>query len=166
LAQALPKGKKFEEIIRKNTEIGVQEFLPLITERTEIRYPSHKWRGVHERWKRVAISAMKQSGRTILPDIHPPQPVSDILTSTQNYELKLIASAFEHDVTIRDVLHAYPDLTSVLICIGPEGGFTEAEVTQAKSHDFRAITLGKRRLRTETAGAVAAGIFAGYYDNP
>lgn len=165
LVQALTKGKKFEDIIRHGTEIGVCEFMPVMTERSLVFYKKPKWQKIVERWRRIAISAMKQCGRSILPRIHDPQSLIDIFESQIKVDLKLIASVFKARQPLYSMITEKKMVSSVMICIGPEGGFSEKEVIQAEENGFIPVSLGSRRLRTETAGLVTAGLFCIVYDS-
>lgn len=153
LAQALPKGQKMDFVVEKATEIGVARIVPLRTERS---VATADRTGKVERWRRLARTAAAQCGR---PDV----PVVDDVTDWRDFEsqvraapLSLIPWELAEPLPLRDVLPGLlKGATGVLVAIGPEGGFAHDEVEQARSWGARPISLGKRILRTETAGLVA-----------
>ena len=151
LAQSLPKGKKLEEIIEKNTEIGVYEFYPVISERS-ISRPDNPHDKV-TRWQKIALAAMKQSGRAKLPLVHPITEFIPFKTNVKNFDTVLFIWE-KATMPIRDV--NLENSRNVLIIIGPEGGFSEHEAKIANSENVNMVSLGKRILRTETAGLIAA----------
>ena len=142
---------RFEWFIEKATEIGISSIIPLLcnrTERTHFRI---------ERIKSILISAMLQSRQVWLPELSEPVKLKELIKK-KDYDLKLIAHCLEEKkIDLKNVL---PDKsTSKLILIGPEGDFTENEIQDAILHDFVPVSLGETRLRTETAGMVAAVLF-------
>ena len=168
LAQAIPKGNRFDLVIEKGTELGVSKFIPLITERSIIRGSESKM----TRWENVAIAAMKQCTRCILPEITPPQSLNQLFAAKEIYDLKLIAhperqqkSLAEIVINEKEKFKKISKIKSGIILIGPEGGFTTTEVEEAKSWKFKTFSLGQRRLRSETAGIVASAIIMELIDN-
>ncbi len=145
----LKNPSKFDFLIEKCTELGVNSFFPLNTERT---IPSHS---KTDRWQKLALAAMKQSGRCVLPKVHELQRFNDFLSSTPSSSLRIIPHEKITTPTIGEMLRQKTN-TSIVICIGPEGGFSEEEIVQAESSGFLPVSLGERRLRTETAAIVAA----------
>jgi len=137
---------RFEWFLEKATEIGVSEVIPLICERTE----RHQFR--FERMNNILISAMLQSEQAWLPVLREPQPFEKIIASSL-YRQKLIAHCSDNkekkDVTAISIE------TGTQIFIGPEGDFTNKEIEQASANDYTEVSLGKTRLRSETAGLVA-----------
>lgn len=149
LAQAVPKGSRFDWVIEKATEIGVSEFIPLLCARGEVEAGENKV----ERWRRLALAAMKQSCRSFWPIIHAPLAFEKMCANSRDYQLSLIAQEGGADA-VRRLAEAAPP-RKVLIAIGPEGGFTEEELQRARDCNFQTLSLGPRRLRAETAGLVA-----------
>ena len=145
----LKNSSKFDFIVEKATEIGVNAIVPLVTERT---IPHH---AKVDRWQKLALAAMKQSGRCVLPSIRPLTPFPIFLRSIPPVASKFIphekVDASSPLSTIKTRV-----LTPVIICIGPEGGFSDQEITAAEQAGFVPVSLGSRRLRTETAPVVAA----------
>ena len=136
---------RFDILVEKTSELGVNRIVPLLTARTIPRHAKS------DRWQKIALSAMKQSGRCVLPQIDQLTSFDDFLRH-HTAELKIIAHA-ESDAS----LQLKQSVSAIAILIGPEGGFSEEEVSTALRHGFAPISLGKRRLRTETAAVVAVG---------
>jgi 16S rRNA (uracil1498-N3)-methyltransferase len=162
LAQSVLKGRRFDWLVEKGTEIGVSAFIPLICERS-VAMAEHKV----ERWRRIALVAMKQCGRSVWPSISPPISFKKTLKNLKDCDLKWIAH--ENDgiepqnlKVLNRKLDRDSGGQSVALLIGPEGGFTNQEVTNAMSHGFSPINLGMRRLRSETAGIVATTLVMGF----
>ncbi len=138
---------RFEWFLEKATEIGVREIFPLLCERTE----KEKFRP--DRMNGIMISAMIQSRQTRIPRLEAPTTFSKMLQLV--YDKKFIAHCLPGDKTSATGKY-FSAASKQLILIGPEGDFTEEEIHQAVQCDFEAVSLGNNRLRTETAGVVAA----------
>ena len=146
IALSLIKNKvRFEWFLEKATEIGVQQIIPMICERTE------KETFRLERMNNILISAMLQSNQSWLPQLSPPVYYSDILKSS-NHPNKFIAHCLENEKKNLGEIMRSGDR---IILIGPEGDFTQQEIDLAVQSNFTPVTLGHTRLRTETAGLVA-----------
>jgi 16S rRNA (uracil1498-N3)-methyltransferase len=158
LGQGLPKAEKFEWVIQKTTELGVSEIVPLITERVIPHVSLRHIPAKLGRWEKLAREACKQSGRATEPHLWLPTPLETFLASSQSAELKLVLWEGEGKRLLRTVLTASERVTSVAVLVGPEGGLTSQEVTRGEAYGFLAVGLGKRLLRTETAGVVAVAI--------
>lgn len=163
LAQALPKGKTMDSIVRKATELGVARILPLLSERTEVQLGEQ--RSVHKlgKWRTTAVEAAKQSGNSYLPELLPLCSIPDFLAATPQANLKLIASLQPGAVPLKSVLGpaTQPDTSEPLRAIwmiGPEGDFTPAEIRAAQAAGFHPISLGPHTLRCETAAIYAISI--------
>jgi 16S rRNA (uracil1498-N3)-methyltransferase len=151
LAQAVPK-KNMDLIVQKATELGAAAIVPLISERT-LKRPT----GTPERWREIALDACKQSGNNWLPEIQPPQSTRDFLNSPGEFDLKLVASLQPDSKPLKTILEGSSP-RSVLVLIGPEGDFTPAEVSAAKSDGCQPLSLGPLVLRAETAALYALSI--------
>jgi 16S rRNA (uracil1498-N3)-methyltransferase len=146
----LKNTSRFEWFLEKATEIGVQEVIPLICERTE------KQHFRHERMKNICTSAMLQSQQVWLPDLHQPKSFKALFGELRHHQ-KFIAHCLEKEKrSLADLIDN--NLPSQVILIGPEGDFTDDEIEFAINHECLPVTLGETRLRTETAGIVAAAI--------
>jgi 16S rRNA (uracil1498-N3)-methyltransferase len=149
LAVALLKnGSKFDFLVEKCTELGVKTIIPLRTERTIPQQART------DRWQKLALAAMKQSMRCLLPTVHDVQAFSAFLSSTPPSSLKIIPHEHIESPLITEVVRTR-EHQRVTVCIGPEGGFSDDEIAQARSAGFQPVTLGPRRLRTETAAVVS-----------
>lgn len=152
-AGLLKNSSRFDVLVEKTTEIGVASIVPLLSARS---IPHH---AKTERWQKLALAAMKQSGRSVLPSISPPATLDEFLRSQPAGALRLICHETQGLPPIHHIVQARAPV-HISICIGPEGGFTEQEISVATAAGFIAVTLGPRRLRTETAAIVAvASVF-------
>ena len=145
----LKNTNRFEWFLEKATEIGVSEIIPLICERTE----KQKFR--YERMKAICISAMLQSQQTWLPELHELTTFNHLVIEQSDNSQKLIAHCIEEKKQLLSHLQIGTS-ANWLICIGPEGDFTKQEIEHALKNNFIPVSLGETRLRTETAGVVAA----------
>lgn len=160
LFQGLPKKDKMELIIQKAVELGVYEIVPVMTRRTVVKLEdAKKEQKKLERWQAIAESAAKQSGRGIIPKITKVYDFSEALEYGRDLNVKLIPYENEKGIAFtREVLESVTPTDSVGVFVGPEGGFEEKEVGKAKAEGFIPITLGRRILRTETAGLTALSL--------
>ena len=155
LFQGLPKSDKMELIIQKATELGVYEVVPVVTGRTVVRLDEKKAQKKTARWNAIAESAAKQSGRSRIPRVREAMTFSEALASAGELDVLLIPyEKAEGMEATRQVIEGIRPGQSVGIFLGPEGGFEEAEVEQAVALGAAPVTLGRRILRTETAGFV------------
>ncbi len=152
LYQGLPKGDKMDLIIQKNIELGIEKIIPVIMERTIVRLDEKDKQKKNERWNRIAMEAAKQCGRQSIPEVLLPISFNDMIASTYG-KIKIMPYENENDRTLKSLLQSVDktDL-SIDILIGPEGGISLNEVNSAIESGFIPVTLGKRILRTETAG--------------
>ena len=149
LADCLPKQNRFDSIIEKATELGVEKIQPLISERTIARPRDNKL----ERWPRIAKEAAEQCARDTIPEIENVRELDDWLkeiTPLDEDTLFLFCWELEQETTVREVLSLNVD-KNIIVLIGPEGGFSEREVSKIKSAGGVSVTLGKRILKTDTA---------------
>jgi 16S rRNA (uracil1498-N3)-methyltransferase len=166
LAQALAKGEKFDLIVQKATELGVDFIVPLLTEHTDVKPGAEDAYKRIERWRRISLEALKQSGRRRLVGITAPLALDDFLDPNKPDSQKLpIATApslgsvlvfsEKGGLPITEALAQAIDKTAATILIGPEGGWGTAELELICERGCRLVTLGPRVLRTETAAIVA-----------
>ena len=144
----LKNTSRFEWFLEKATEVGVSEIIPLICERTE----KQKFR--YDRMKGICISAMLQSQQTWLPELHEPKQFNHLAIEQFDDQQKFIAHCEESDQ--KNSLSTFQPLNHSTILIGPEGDFTKQEIELALLNNFIPVSLGETRLRSETAGVVAA----------
>ena len=155
LAQAVGKGDKMDWIVEKSTELGVACVAPFFSSHTVPRFAGDKGERRRERWEKVAAAAARQSRRTRIPEIRGPDGFDAMLARDWQCDARLL---FWEGVSGRGLASLREDLgslRSVLVMVGPEGGFSEEEAARAAARGFHTVGLGRRILRTETA-AVAA----------
>lgn len=164
LFQGMPKKDKLELIIQKAVELGAYEIIPVMTKRVIVKLDDDKKEAKKlERWQAIAEAAAKQSGRGIIPNIHKAMSFKEALKYSESIDVKLIpyenADNSENGMErTRALIRSLKGKSSVGIFIGPEGGFEESEVEASVNAGFECISLGKRILRTETAGLTALSI--------
>lgn len=157
LLQGLAKGDKMDFVIQKCTEIGVTKFVPVITERTIVKLEQAAGQKKIERWQKIAIAATEQCGGLYIPEISPVMTFDQALVSLKNFDFKLIPWEKEKSRSIKTILKKAA-AKDIAVFIGPEGGFSEDEIEQAKNAEVIPVTLGPRILRSETAGLVVAAL--------
>ncbi len=159
LFQGLPKGDKMEFVIQKAVELGVHEIIPVAMRRCVVKLDDRKAEKKAIRWNEIARSAAKQAGRGRIPRVGSVVDFSQAVKSIGKLDVTLLpyelAEGMEYT---RQVIGAVKPGQSVGILIGPEGGFEKEEVIRAKEAGAKEITLGRRILRTETAGLAALSI--------
>ncbi len=153
LFQGLPKQEKMELIVQKCVELGVCEIIPTATRRCVVKLDEKKAEKKTARWQQIAESAAKQAGRGMIPRVWEPLGYCDALKRAKELDVLLIPYELAEGMAeTKRVIEAIEPGQSVGILIGPEGGFEKEEVRLALEAGAREITLGKRILRTETAG--------------
>ena len=182
LAQAIPKGKNMDLIVQKAVELGAAEIAPILSDRTIVHLQETEAVQKQAKWQQVAIEAAKQCGQNWLPTVQMPRKLADFfgaveagVSPAQNFgmrptrpplqQLRLIGSLQSDAVHLKTVLAEYEREhqarpTSVLMCIGPEGDFTPAELNFARNHGCRPITLGPIILRVETAAIYCLSVLS------
>lgn len=159
LFQGLPKSDKMELIIQKAVELGVYEIIPMATARAVVKLDQKKAAAKVKRWQAISESAAKQSKRLLIPEVKEPVKFSEALKLASDLDVRLIPYELAEGMDgTRRIIQSVKPGQSVAVFIGPEGGFEEAEVELAKEAGFQAITLGRRILRTETAGMTVLSI--------
>ena len=149
LFQCLPKTGKFETIVQKCTELGVFAVVPVVSARCVV-IPNKDFEKKRERYNRVALEAAKQSRRAVVPQVQPLVELKKV--DPKQFDLFLVAYEEEETRTLKAALRAAGSLASIAILIGPEGGLEPDEVNRLTASDAVCVSLGKRILRTETAG--------------
>ncbi len=157
LLPALSKGEKFDWVVQKATELGVREIQPLLTARGDVRPAADRGVRKAERWRRIALEACKQSGRTRLPLIHEPRELASALELPPGMAGIALdpGAAREGTETLRGGLEG---ATGVRLAVGPEGGWSPAERELFRDGGFLLLCLGPRVLRTETAAIVSTAL--------
>ena len=159
LFQGLPKGDKMELIVQKAVELGVYSVVPFSAKRSIVRLDEMKAEKKRNRWQAVAKGAAEQSGRSIIPEVQPLRDLAGALQMAAGLDVVLIP--YEQEEWMKGMARAVSGIRpgqSVGVFIGPEGGFEEEEVRQAVESGAVPVSLGKRILRTETAGLAVLSI--------
>ncbi|MEO6846577.1 MAG: 16S rRNA (uracil(1498)-N(3))-methyltransferase [Chthoniobacterales bacterium] len=165
LGQAIPKGKNMELIVQKAVELGAAHIVPLISERTVIDLDGKDAAKKREKWQQIAIEACKQCGQNWLPEVSAPQSLESFFKQGKSWELMLVASLQPEAKQLKSVLAEFQEQhgkrpASACIFIGPEGDFTPAEISRARSEGCHPITLGPIVLRTETAALYCLSVLS------
>ena len=165
LFQALPKSDKMELIIQKAVELGVYEIIPVQTARCIVKLEPKKEAKKIARWQQIAESAAKQSGRGIIPKIKEPMSYKEALGYAAGLDRAVIPyEKAEGMAFTRNIIKDFGDKDSIGIFIGPEGGFEDKEIASAIDAGVTPITLGRRILRTETAGLMILSVLVMEYE--
>ena len=153
LFQGLPKADKMELIIQKAVELGVYQIIPTACRRCVVKLDPKKEKTKLARWQQIAEAAAKQSKRSLIPEIMPVISLREAFARSQKMQVRLIPyERAEGMEKTREILKGIRPGDEVAVFIGPEGGFEEAEIEEAMKAQIKPVTLGKRILRTETAG--------------
>ena len=159
LFQGLPKSDKMEMIIQKAVELGVYEVIPVSTARAVVKLDAKKEASKQKRWQTIAESAAKQSKRMVIPEIHSVMKFSEAVNYAEELDIRFIPYELAENMAhTKKLFEQIEPGQSIGIFIGPEGGFTPEEIELAMNHQVQPITLGKRILRTETAGMTVLSI--------
>ena len=162
LAQCLLKADKMDYVVQKAVELGVTEIVPVKSHNCVVRYDAKKAAARQQRWQKIAEEAAKQCGRTSLTEVTPITDLSNLIRENSDTEDTEIVFCYENEdeTTVKSCLQAAKGKRLILL-IGPEGGFTLDEAQAVQEAGGKAVTLGPRILRAETA-AVAAVTVAQY----
>lgn len=159
LIQCLPRGEKMEQVLQKATELGVKQVIPVESENSQVRLKDKK-KEKQQRWQKIVVAAAEQCGRGIIPTVALPCPLPDAVDSLS--EDTAIVFCYEkegHNSITKALKKIKRETKKVALIIGPEGGFSDGEAQMIMARDVYCVTLGKRILRTETAGpAVLAAL--------
>ena len=159
LFQGLPKQEKMELIVQKCVELGVCEIIPTATRRCVVKLDDKKAEKKTARWQQIAESAAKQAGRGMIPRVWEPLAYCDALKRAKELDVILIPYELERGMqATKKIIKAVRPGQSIAVFIGPEGGFEKDEVELAVSCGAKAVSLGRRILRTETAGLAALAV--------
>ena len=162
LFQGLPRGDKLELILQKCTELGAAGIVPFMAARSISRMPDGRQREKLERWQRIAREAARQSGRMAVPEVLFGGDLANVLRQA-DHPVKLLLWEEEQVGTLRKLLAELPPPERIAVIIGPEGGLTSEEVASATLYGFIPVSLGKRIVRTETAGLAILAILQFYW---
>ncbi|MDE7131828.1 MAG: 16S rRNA (uracil(1498)-N(3))-methyltransferase [Lachnospiraceae bacterium] len=153
LFQGLPKADKMELVIQKAVELGVYEVIPVAAKRCVVKLDDKKAAAKIGRWQGIAEAAAKQSKRSVIPTVHDVMSMGEAIAYAKDMDVRLIPYELAEDMGhTKALIEEVSAGSSIAVFIGPEGGFEESEVQAAVSAGIEPITLGRRILRTETAG--------------
>ena len=159
LFQGLPKGDKMELIVQKAVELGVYGIVPFAAKRSVVRLDEKKAGKKQIRWQAIAKGAAEQSGRGLIPEVQTVKTYAEALEFAKELDVILVPYELEEGMkATMSIIEAIRPGQSVGIFIGPEGGFEEQEIGQARNAGAVPVTLGRRILRTETAGITTLSI--------
>jgi 16S rRNA (uracil1498-N3)-methyltransferase len=162
LAQALAKGEKFDFVVQKATELGVNRIVPIASEHADLKLNREQAEKKVERWQRISLEALKQCGRRRLVEINMPLTLADFLNASREQasgrksQSPVVYFNERGGLLIKEALDKLVDKGTVMALIGPEGGWSDDEIEFMNERGCLALTLGRRVLRTETAAIVAA----------
>lgn len=159
LFQGLPKADKMELIVQKAVELGVYEVVPVSMKRCVVKLDDKKQKSKISRWQSIAEAAAKQSKRSIIPQVHSVMTMKQALAYAKEMDMVLVPYEMADDMAkTREIIESIKPGIHIGFFIGPEGGFDEGEIQSAMDEGAVPITLGKRILRTETAGFTVLSI--------
>lgn len=159
LFQGLPKQEKMEWIVQKSVELGVSKVVPVSMKRCVVKLDAKKAAKKQERWQEIAKSAAKQSGRSVVPTVENVMSFKESLEEAKKFDIVLVPyECAEGMAETKALIENIQPGQSIGIFIGPEGGFEEAEIEILLAQGAHTITLGKRILRTETAGLTTLSV--------
>lgn len=166
LYQGLPKSDKMDLIVQKTTELGVSSIIPVITERVIVKLEKGNENKKIERWNKIATEAAKQSGRQLIPVVENVANLEKIVEKLSKYDIVIVPFECEKDSTLKNILKNVKNkIENIAVVIGPEGGFSEKDIaTLEKSSNVVKVSLGKRILRTETAGLATIAMLLYEYE--
>ncbi len=158
LAAGISTGGKFSEIIEKATETGISRIIPLLTEKSKVKLDDPKrLKSKLTRWRKVAIAAMKQSRRSLIPEILEPRSLDNFIKDNLSGEKVLMFDPSEGAKSF-DQVQLNPDEKKMTIIVGPESGFSDGEIESAKEFGLERVSLGPRILRAENAAPVCCAL--------
>ncbi len=158
LFQGLPKADKMEMIIQKAVELGACEIIPVAARRSVVKLDAKKSRSKTVRWQGIAEAAAKQSKRKIIPAVKEVMSFTEAVTYAKGMDIKMIPYEMAEGMEqTKKLLGSLKEDQDIAVFIGPEGGFDEKEIEMAVQADIIPVTMGKRILRTETAGLTMLG---------
>lgn len=165
LLQAIPKGKLFESIVQKATELGAHRIVPLLSERVVAHLDIARAETRTEHWRSVAIEAIKQCGSAWLPEIEAPVTPAEFLARGERFDLALVASLRDDARHPREYFHTFAAEhhhapRSLAVWVGPEGDFTPAELDAIQAAGSYPMTLGRLVLRSETAATYCLSVLS------
>ena len=166
LYQGLPKSDKMDLIVQKTTELGVSTIIPVMTDRVIVKLEKGNENKKIERWNKIAAEAAKQSGRQLIPIVENVVNLEKIVENLSKYDIVIVPFECEKDSTLKNILKNVKNkIENIAVVIGPEGGFSEKDIEiLEKAPNVEKVSLGKRILRTETAGLATLAMLLYEYE--
>lgn len=161
LAVAPPKGQRMDTLVQMAQEIGLDELIPIITENA-VRQEFSGNR--YERWRRVSIAAAKQSGAGFLVEMKPAVDIMELLKDLRRWDMRVLCHTAAQTPSLRELMARRPKPKRVLVAVGPEGGFSEQEISAAGAVGCAAVRLPALTLRVETAAVFALSALCHEFD--
>jgi 16S rRNA (uracil1498-N3)-methyltransferase len=159
LAQAVLKGRGFDMVVRDATMLGVTNIQPILSQRSCSPPGNRSNKGTLERWRKIAISSAKQSGRAVVPEVSAPIGFEQMLTEAIGYPRILLVEPNNYSTQNGlTSLNNQPKPSVSTLAIGPEGGWTKSELESANNHSFLCLTLGTRTFRADAAPVAAISV--------
>jgi 16S rRNA (uracil1498-N3)-methyltransferase len=159
LAQAVLKGDKMDDVVRDAVMLGAAAIQPIVTERTETTVAALLRGARPDRWRRVALASVKQSRRAVLPDVRTPLALDTFLDDPpMALRLMLVEPGASVGAESVSVFRAEPVPGDAVVLVGPEGGWTEGEIEEARRRNVRLVTLGARTLRADAVSIAAISV--------
>lgn len=162
ICQSLVKENKMDLVLQKSTELGAFSFIPLMVKNSIMKGTEKEFEKKRIRWQRIVKEASEQSKRNIIPEVSKVMTISEI--TRLEYDLKLLCTVNEVSTTLKYVLHNREKYGTMIIVIGPEGGFRKEEEQELIEHGFVSVSLGNLVLRTETASLCALSMINYEYE--
>lgn len=157
LAFSIPKGHRAEMLVEKACELGVRGLVPIECQRSVVKLKQEGSKKL-EKWRRIAVEASKQCGRTYVTEVEGMTSFSVLLEETRRHELALLASPGPDARPLKEVVREHPEIQTLLCITGPEGGFTAEEVERARGAGCLEVGVGPRILRAETAAIALVSV--------
>ena len=166
LYQGLPKSDKMDLIVQKTTELGISKVIPVMTERVIVKLEKGNENKKIERWNKIAAEAAKQSGRQLIPTVENVVNLEKIVENLSKYDIVIVPFECEKDSTLKNILKNVKNkIENIAVVIGPEGGFSDKDISiLEKAPNVVKVSLGKRILRTETAGLATVAMLLYEYE--
>lgn len=159
IAQALLKGSnKTDWIIQKLSELGITAYIPFRAHRSIPKPDINRAESRRRRWAKIAQESLKQCGRSVAPEIKPFSSFNEMIRSKEQYDIKIILCPEHSERSLKEFISGMPKARKIIGVVGPEGGFTPAEINYARECGYMPVSLGSRILRGETATVVVAAI--------
>ncbi len=165
LAAAIPKQSRFDDIVDSATQLGVQNLIPLITERTIVKFAAGEAAVKQQRWQKIAVEAAKQCGGVYIPRVSAAEMFPSAVERAGCFDLALIPALAPGAVGLKEILRTVSSPKKIIVFIGPEGDFSPDEIITAKNNNCHVVSLGARVLRCATAANMVLSVLRYEWEN-